>query len=297
MISDKLLTALSLVAADSSGLPRTTSSSYSATCTVNGQLVPCDELNDTVLAILGGSLLAIILIVVGIYIITAVLMMKLFKKFDVAGWKAWVPFVNTWTFLELGGQHGWWQFVPVAGVIFTIIAAYNIGLKFNKGGAFVVLYIFLPIIWYIIMALKSTTLSQTAPTGEISVNGLGVAANQTVFANPVGATGPTVAGAAGTTGSTTGTAEPVQTANPAQPVATSQPAPEDSTPSAPQAPNDTTGANTETLTTPAPESETPPTTEPISEPTAEPMPKSEPATPTENTEPATEEISNNPSAQ
>jgi hypothetical protein len=118
-----------------------------------------------------------------VYVVYSVLMMKMFKKFGVDGWKAWVPFVNTWTFLELGGQHGWWQFVPVANFIILIIAAYNIGLKFGKGGGFVVLYMFMPIVWMIIMALKSTTLAGS-PSGEISVGSLGVTPEQTVFAKP-----------------------------------------------------------------------------------------------------------------
>jgi hypothetical protein len=149
-----------------------------------------------VAAFLGGFMIFFFLIIAGAYVINSILLMKIFKKFDIEGWKAWVPFVNNWTFLEIGGQHGWWQFVPVANVIFMIIAVYNIGLKFNKSGAFVVLYIFIPIIWMIIMAIKSTTLSGSS-SGEIGIGGLGVSTDQTVFATPAGSVGTAAAATAG----------------------------------------------------------------------------------------------------
>jgi len=119
----------------------------------------------------------------GIYVIFSILTMKIFKKFNIAGWKAWVPFVNTWTFLELGGQHGWWQFIPIANFIFIIIAAYNIGTKLGKDGIMIVLYLFIPIVWFIIMALKSAQPVASA-SGEIGIGGLGVNPDQAVFAKP-----------------------------------------------------------------------------------------------------------------
>ncbi|MCL1929889.1 DUF5684 domain-containing protein [Candidatus Saccharibacteria bacterium] len=131
------------------------------------------------------GLVFIMAIVAAVYIIMSLLMMQMFKKFNVAGWKAWVPFVNTWTFMELGGQHGWWQFVPIASFIFPIIAAYNIGLKFGKDGVFVLLYLFLAPVWFIIMALKSTTLVDDAASAGVDVTGLGITADQAVFAKPV----------------------------------------------------------------------------------------------------------------
>lgn len=154
------------------------------TCLVNGLVVPCAEAGAQAAAVFAAVMIPIFVILIGVYVVFSILQMKLFKKFGVAGWKAWVPFVNTWTFLELGGQHGWWQFVPVANFIFPIIAAYNIGLKFNKDGAFVVLYIFLSLIWFIIMALKSTTLSDKPSSSEINLGGLGVTADQTILAKP-----------------------------------------------------------------------------------------------------------------
>jgi hypothetical protein len=98
------------------------------------------------------------------YVLNAIFMMKLFAKANVPAWKAWVPFVNSWKFLELGGFAGGWIFinlVPFAGsivyLVISCIAAYNIGLKLQKEGAWVVLYIFVSIVWVAICGLDQST--------------------------------------------------------------------------------------------------------------------------------------------
>lgn len=96
------------------------------------------------------------------YVLVAFFLSRIFKKAGVASWKAWVPVYNTWVTLELGGQAGWWTillFVPVANIValvFLYIAMYYIGLKLGKSGAFVLLAIFLPIVWYIWLAFDQS---------------------------------------------------------------------------------------------------------------------------------------------
>lgn len=101
------------------------------------------------------------------YVVMALLLARIFKKAGVEGWKAWVPVYNNWIMLELGGQRGFWAilaFIPIvniAAVIFTYIAMYHIGLHLGKDGAFVLLAIFLPIVWYIWLAVDSSTWDST----------------------------------------------------------------------------------------------------------------------------------------
>ena len=103
------------------------------------------------------------------YVVSALLLSSLFKKVGIESWKAWVPVYNSWMFNEAGGVKGWLSllvflnFIPFVGwigaifsVVFTCIAAYRIGLGFRKDGAWVVLYIFLPLIWLILMAVENT---------------------------------------------------------------------------------------------------------------------------------------------
>lgn len=64
-----------------------------------------------------GTLAAMVVTFIIIYVVEAIFMMQLFKKAKVARWKAWVPIVNVWTFLQIGGQKGWWVLAGVAGAV------------------------------------------------------------------------------------------------------------------------------------------------------------------------------------
>jgi hypothetical protein len=108
------------------------------------------------------------------YCVFAFFMMRLFQKANVEAWKAWVPFVNNWTFLKLGGYPGWIilfvlvGLIPIVGPligwlggvaisVFHCMAAYQIGLKLRKDGVWVILYIFVAIVWTGICGLDRST--------------------------------------------------------------------------------------------------------------------------------------------
>lgn len=105
----------------------------------------------------------IFIILIITYVINSYLLGRIFKKAGVDQWIAWVPFYNTWKTLELGGQQGFWAvlaIVPVVNIvsaIFIYIAMYNIGLKLQKEGWFVLFAIFLPIVWMAWLAFDSST--------------------------------------------------------------------------------------------------------------------------------------------
>lgn len=115
------------------------------------------------LGLLFGLAFAVIylLIIAGFYALFAWLLSRVFRKAGIPVWKAWVPIYNFWVFLELGGQPGWIAIlavVPVGNIVATVfmcIAAYNVGLAFGKQGAWVVLYIFVPWLWFAIVGLDS----------------------------------------------------------------------------------------------------------------------------------------------
>ncbi len=93
-----------------------------------------------------------LVLVVGAYIIGALLLGRIFKKAGLASWPAWVPIYNSWKLFEIGGQGGWWAilsfipFVNFIAAIFMWIAMYHIGLKLGKSGAFVLLAIYVEIV-------------------------------------------------------------------------------------------------------------------------------------------------------
>ena len=93
----------------------------------------------------------------GAYVLSAIGWMQLFRKTGVEPWIAWVPFYNTWKVLELGGQPGWMallSLVPggsIVVLVFQAIAAHRIGISFGKDEGWVVLEVFLPWLWAILL--------------------------------------------------------------------------------------------------------------------------------------------------
>lgn len=127
-----------------------------------------------------------------IYVWASIALMKMFKKASVAGWKAWIPIVNTWAFLEMGGQKGWIALLPfsiilafinpwltfigtiasLVATVFSIIAAYKIASSFNKNAAaYTLLYVFLGIVYISILGFGKSRWSITGgiPTTDTPV--------------------------------------------------------------------------------------------------------------------------------
>ena len=112
--------------------------------------------------------LVFILFTIAIYIVTALCLMRIFKKAGVKPWIAWVPVYNSWKLLEIGGQPGFWSvlaFIPIVNIVSSVylyIAMYNIGLKLGKDGVYVVIAIFITPVWFILLALDKSVWNDTA---------------------------------------------------------------------------------------------------------------------------------------
>ncbi len=87
------------------------------------------------------------------YVVNALSLVSLFRKVGVPPWIGWVPYYNTWTLLELGGQPGPLALLSLAPygsyavIVFLAIAHHRTGLAFRKDSSWVVLAIFLPFVW------------------------------------------------------------------------------------------------------------------------------------------------------
>lgn len=129
-----------------------------------------------------------LILAVGGYVLTSLFMMKVFDKAGVQGrWRAWIPFYNSMVFMKLGDVNPWLIFFALAsfipylniigwlgGVFVTvmmIIAAYRIGLKLQKDGAWVVLYIFLAPVWLGICAFDGSRWNHQVPPPSWAGNG------------------------------------------------------------------------------------------------------------------------------
>jgi hypothetical protein len=138
--------------------------------TMNGSLYSTTSPEEEAAAAAFGVFMVISLIVFAIitYVVVSLSLMKIFKKAGVKPWIAWVPFYNQWKMLEIGGQKGFWvvfspfPFLSLITLVFMYIAMYHIGKKLSKGDAFVVLGIFLPLVWYIWLAVDKSTWNDKA---------------------------------------------------------------------------------------------------------------------------------------
>lgn len=113
-----------------------------------------------------GLFLFVLLFSVAIYVLSAIVLTKLFKK---AGhpnpWAAWVPVYNGWVLMEIAGRPGWWALVGLAGgisfigviasigaFVLSILASIDLAKSFGKEGSFAALLILLPFIGYPMLA-------------------------------------------------------------------------------------------------------------------------------------------------
>ena len=146
-------------------------SSYDYTTTTTSTNI--DEA--TAVAIMLSVFLFTLIFVAIAYIVSAILLGKIFKKAGVPAWIAWVPFYNNYKLLEIGGQPGYWAIlaiipgVSIVTAIFMYISMYHIGLKFGKEDTFVLWAIFLPLVWMIWLAVDKSTWNNTLGTPSKAV--------------------------------------------------------------------------------------------------------------------------------
>jgi len=116
----------------------------------------------TAAALILGILLVSLIVGFVLYLVVSLSLMQIFKKAGVKPWIAWIPYYSNWKMLEIGGQQGFWAvliIVPVVSIVsavYTFIAMYHIGKKLGKDDAFVIIGIFLPLVWYIWLAVDKS---------------------------------------------------------------------------------------------------------------------------------------------
>ena len=123
-------------------------------CTFNGKSIPCPDFSQ-----LEGPIMAM---VIGLYalvilgsIVAIISNWVIYKKASQPGWASIVPIYNMVIMIEIVGKPVWWillLFIPVVNVIIGIIMVYRLSLSFGKGVGFTIGMIFLPIIFFPILA-------------------------------------------------------------------------------------------------------------------------------------------------
>lgn len=126
---------------------------------------------------------------IAFYVIGSWFLMKIFDKAGVQGrWRAWVPVYNTLIFVKLGDLNPWWLlvlwggtivlgWVPVIGwliglaaFVYTLLAAWRVGLKLQKEAVWLILYFFLPPVWLGINAFDRSRWNTAVPASPWAGN-------------------------------------------------------------------------------------------------------------------------------
>lgn len=79
----------------------------------------------------------------------------IFKKADEPGWASIVPLYNAFVMFRIAWGNGWkvlWLLVPLVNVVVAIILQTKLARSFSKSTGFALGLIFLPIIFYPILA-------------------------------------------------------------------------------------------------------------------------------------------------
>jgi len=100
----------------------------------------------------------IIMGIVGLLMIAS--MWKVFAKAGEPGWAILVPIYNLLTLLKVAGKPGWWFIlflIPGLNTIIGILVAIELAKKFGQGTGFGLGLVFLPMIFYPMLAFGSST--------------------------------------------------------------------------------------------------------------------------------------------
>jgi len=91
------------------------------------------------------------------FLFTGLTLQVIFSRVGESGWKAWVPFLNAWTFFRAASMSGFWMFsliVPILGLIMLIIASYKITENLGRSGVVgVLLFVLINPLWFLVYSL------------------------------------------------------------------------------------------------------------------------------------------------
>jgi hypothetical protein len=103
----------------------------------------------------GGAGIAIAIVIgLGVVVLYAVALWRVFTKAGQPGWAAIIPIYNYYVILKIVGRPGWWlllYLVPVVNVVILVIVANDLSKSFGHGVGFTLGLVFLSIIFYAIL--------------------------------------------------------------------------------------------------------------------------------------------------
>ncbi len=114
-----------------------------------------DAMGAAMPAIMG---MLVFLLIVGVFF--AICAWKIYAKAGKPGWAALVPIYNLIVQLEIINRPVWWLvllFVPFVNFVISILIAIDLAKSFGRSTGFGIGLVFLPVIFYPILAFGSST--------------------------------------------------------------------------------------------------------------------------------------------
>ena len=96
---------------------------------------------------------------------------RIFTKAGQPGWASFIPFLNFYILVKIAEKPGWWfvlLLVPFVNVVFFIMVIAAVAENFGKGSGFIIGLIFLPFIFYPMLAFSDAAYgAQAAGTNKV----------------------------------------------------------------------------------------------------------------------------------
>jgi len=105
------------------------------------------------------------IIYLAILILQIAALWKVFVKAGQPGWACIIPFYNIYVLMIVAGKPGWWfilTLIPLVNIIICIIASIAIAGNFGKGTGFGIGLVFLPFIFFPILAFTDAQYKSAA---------------------------------------------------------------------------------------------------------------------------------------
>ncbi len=99
--------------------------------------------------------IGMVVVWVAIAILMIAALWKIFEKAGEPRWAAIIPIYNLYILLKVAGRPGWWillYLIPFVNFIISIIVSIDVAKRFGKGTGFALGLVFLPFIFYPILA-------------------------------------------------------------------------------------------------------------------------------------------------
>lgn len=96
----------------------------------------------TLLGVSIGLMIFLMLIVIVFYIVYVIALAKLFNKAGEDGWKAIIPFYNTFVLIQIAGLNWWYFLIAISGTICSIIGIDGLNYICNLASLAVNFFIF-----------------------------------------------------------------------------------------------------------------------------------------------------------